>query len=265
MNPIVGSETVLYSQFQAEGQTWAEITLNRPAKGNALTLPMLDTLGQLATAIATDRAIRAVLLRANGRFFCTGGDITAWGAMRPHEMARDWILHGIDVLQRIIALPQPVVAVISGHAIGGGLELAMAADLRVAVRSAKFSVPEVGLGMIPGWNGTRRLAELIGPARARHMALLGSPISAEQALDWGLVTALADDADSLSQQADAWRTQLCAHAPIAISLVKGLLETVHADLRHHHASAVAEAAGTSDCQEGVRAFIEKRRPSFQNR
>ncbi|MCU0227131.1 MAG: enoyl-CoA hydratase/isomerase family protein [Bryobacterales bacterium] len=265
MTPIVGSETVLYSQFQTDGQTWAEITLNRPEKGNALTLPMLDTLGGLASAIAADRTIRAVLLRANGKFFCTGGDITAWGAMRPHEMARDWILHGIDVLQRIIALPQPVVAVISGHAIGGGLELAMAADLRVAIRSAKFSVPEVGLGMIPGWNGTRRLAELIGPARARHMALLGNPISAEQALDWGLVTSVADDPDNLNQQVEAWRAQLCANAPVAMSLVKGLIETVHADLRHHHASAVAEALGTSDCQEGVRAFIEKRRPSFHNR
>ncbi len=265
MNSITGSETVLYTRHEQDGQTWAEITLNRPDKGNALTLPMLDKLGELASAIAMDRTIRAVMLRANGKFFCTGGDITAWGAMRPHEMARDWILHGIDVLQRIINLPQPVVAVISGHAIGGGLELAMAADLRVALHSAKFSVPEVGLGMIPGWNGTRRLAELIGPARARHMALLGSPISADQALEWGLVTALADDMENLDQQAQAWRAKLCANAPVAMSLVKGLLETTHTDLRQHHASAVAEASGTADCQEGVKSFIEKRSPVFRNR
>ncbi|MCW5964451.1 MAG: enoyl-CoA hydratase/isomerase family protein [Bryobacterales bacterium] len=258
-------QAILYERIERDGMVWAEITLNRPDKGNALTMVMLTRLGELATEVAADREVRAVLMRARGRFFCTGGDIKAWGTMDPHEMARHWILPGIDVFQRIAALPQPVIAVISGHVFGGGLELAMAADLRVALRSAKFGVPEVSLGMLPGWNGTRRLAEMIGVTRARHMALLGLPITAEQALDWGLVTALAEDGETLEQQAEAWREKLCANAPAAMGLVKGLLETMHADLRHHHASAVAEAAGTEDCREGVRAFVEKRPPVFRNR
>jgi len=258
-------ESILYDRIERDGAVWAEITLNRPDKGNALTMEMLQRLGTLADELRADHDVRAVLLRAHGRFFCTGGDIAAWGAMSAHEMARRWILPGIDIFQRIATLPQPVVAVISGHVFGGGLELAMAADLRVALESAKFGVPEVTLGMIPGWLGTRRLAETIGVARARHMAVLGVPITAAQALEWGLVTALAADTEALDATAEEWRARLCANAPIAMSLVKGLLETMHADLREHHACAVAEASGTEDCREGVLAFKEKRKPVFQNR
>ena len=110
------------------------------------------------------------------------------------------VTRGSGVFGRLAALPQPVIAVIAGDALGGGLELAMAADLRLAARSARFGCPEVTIGVIPGWMGTRRLAELIGPARARHLLLLGSPISATQAYDWGLVTAIAGDAVELERQ-----------------------------------------------------------------
>jgi enoyl-CoA hydratase len=119
--------------------------------------------------------------------------------------------------------------------------------------------------MIPGWMGTRRLAELVGPARARHLLLLAAPIPAAQALDWGLVTAVAEDEAGLSAQLDGWLDQLFANGPAALALIKGLLATMHRDLRHHHASAVAQAAGTEDCREGVRAFLEKRRPVYRNR
>lgn len=141
----------------------------------------------------------------------------------------------------------------------------MAADLRIAVRGAKLGSPEVTLGMIDGWMGVRRLAEIVGVARARHLTLLGTPITAEQALDWGLVTALAEDGEDLERQVAAWIERLCANGPAAMALTKGILATMHEDLRHHHASAVAQAAGTEDCREGVRAFIEKRKPVFRNR
>jgi enoyl-CoA hydratase len=256
---------VLYTRIEENGTAWAEITLNRPEKGNALTMPMLAQLESIATAIEPDRSLRAVVIRALGRFFCTGGDIEAWGSLSPHEMARDWILPGIRVFEKIASLPQPVIAVLSGHALGGGLELALAADLRIAVRSAKLGAPEVTLGMISGWMGVRRLAETIGVARARHLTLLGLPITAAQALDWGLVTALAEDAADLERQLGVWLAKLCANGPAAMALIKGILATMHQDQRHHHASAVAQAAGTQDCQEGVRAFIEKRKPVYRNR
>ena len=239
---------IVCERHMRDGAAWAEVLLNRPEKGNALNLPMLDRLAEIAERLSRDRDVRAVVLRGQGRFFCTGGDIEAWGSMTQHDMGRDWILRGIEVFGKIATLPQPVVAAITGHALGGGLELALAADLRIALKTARFGNPEVTLGMIPGWMGTSRLAETIGPARARHLLLLGSPISAAQACEWGLVTALAEDENDLAAQLDAWIGRLLSNGPSAMALVKGVLETLHRDLRAHHASAAAQAAGTEDCQ-----------------
>jgi enoyl-CoA hydratase len=246
--------------------SWGEVVLNRPEKGNALTMEMLERMDGIASELAAREDVRVVVLRGAGdRFFCTGGDIQAWGAMTPGVMARDWILRGIEVFGRIARLPQVVIAALNGHALGGGLELALAADLRVAAARAKLGTPEVTLGMIPGWLGTRRLAEIVGVARARHLVLLGTPIPAAQALDWGLVTAVAETPEAFEQQLAAWRERLCANGPIAMHLVKGILDTMHSDLRQHHASAVAQAAATEDCREGVQAFVDKRPPVFRNR
>jgi enoyl-CoA hydratase/carnithine racemase len=259
------NDEILVERRQTRGLPWVEICLNRPQKGNALTMPMIERLRALADELTADRETRAVVLRGKGRFFCTGGDIEAWGRLSPNEMGRDWILRGIDVFERIAAFPQPVIAALNGHALGGGLELAMCADLRVAVKPAKIGCPEATLGMIPGWMGTRRLAELIGPARARHVLLLGAPITAEQACEWGLVTAVAADEAALDAQIDAWLDRLLSNGPAALALLKGLLGTMHADSRQHHAAAAAQAAATEDCAEGVRAFMEKRPPVFRNR
>lgn len=266
MDPELSLELeVLYARRERDAAAWAEITLNRPAKGNALTIPMLHQLDDCAARIELDPSIRAVVLRGRGRFFSTGGDIAAWGALPPRRMARDWILPGIRTFERIAALGVPVIAAISGHALGGGLELALATDLRIAVEGAKLGLPEVTIGMIAGWMGLRKLAEIIGVARARQMALLGTPITAAQALDWGLVHAVAPDQAALEELLDAWLARLCANGPIAMALTKELLATMHADLRHHHAGAAAEATATADCREGVRAFLEKRPPVFHNR
>ena len=256
---------VLYSRKERRGAAWAEITLNRPQKGNALTLPMLDQLESHIASISADHSIRAVVVRGSGRFFCTGGDIEAWGSLTPNEMGNIWILRGIEVLEKLASLPQPVIAAINGHAIGGGLELALACDLRLAVSAAKLGTPEVALGMISGWTGVRRLAETIGIARARHITLLGELFTAQQAFDWGLITAIADDATGFEQQLDQWLDRLLSNAPIAMALTKGLLRPMHQEVRHAHASAAAQAAATEDCKEGVRAFVEKRKPVFQNR
>ena len=256
---------ILFSRSELNGVAWAEVTLNRPDKGNALNMSMLEQLASIVGEIASERSLRAVVIRGRGRFFCTGGDIEAWSALAPRDMGQDWVLRGIEVFDRLAALPQPVIAALSGHALGGGLELALAADLRIAVRSAKLGTPEVTLGMIAGWMGVRRLAEIVGVARARHMTLLGAPITAEQALNWGLITALAEDAADMEKQLGGWLERLCANGPAAMALTKGILKTLHQDLRHQHACAVEQAAGTEDCKEGVRAFREKRKPIFRNR
>src|SRR5579863_10565561 len=220
---------IVFSRRELGAVVYGEITLNRPEKANALNRRMLELLDSAISEIESDRELRAVVIRSRGRFFCTGGDIEAWGTLSPNDMGRDWILYGIQVLGRLAALPQPVIAAVSGHALGGGLELALAADLRIAVRSAKFGSPEVTLGMICGWMGIRRLAETIGVARARHLTLLGAPIGAAQALDWGLITALAGDADDLERQLSGWLEKLSANGPVAMALTKGMLSSMHAD------------------------------------
>lgn len=243
----------------------AEIWLNRPDKGNALTMAMIERLGTIADELGSDRDVRVVVIRGRGRFFCTGGDIGEWGSLPPVEMGRDWIRRGSDVFAKLATLPQPVIAAINGHALGGGLELAMAADLRVVVDGALLGCPEATIGMIPGWMGTGRLAELIGPARARHLLLLGAPVPAREALEWGLVTALAGDQADLDARLDVWVERLVANGPAAMALIKQLVEGQHRDLREEHATAVSRAAATEDCREGVRAFWEKRPPVFRNR
>ena len=162
---------IVFSRNEQFGVMCGEITLNRPEKGNALTLAMLQRLDLIVSEIETDHELRAVVIRARGRFFCTGGDIEAWGSLSPDEMGRDWILYGIHVFEHLAALPQPVIAAISGHALGGGLELALAADFRIGVKAAKFGSPEVTLGMISGWTGIQRLAEMNGgcPGASSHL------------------------------------------------------------------------------------------------
>ncbi len=257
-------EIILKRHELPDGLYWAEIILNRPDKGNAINMSMVSRLCEIADELKDERQTRVVVIRATGRFFCTGGDIEAWGGMTPHDMGRDWILKGIDAFERISSLPQPVIAAINGHTLGGGLELALAADLRISVKQAKFGSPEATLAMIPGWMGTRKLAETIGPARARHMVLLASPITAEEALNWGLITALAEDESDLNTKLDIWLKRLVANGPSAMALIKGILSTMHLDMRAHHSAVVAQAAATEDCKEGVRAFIEKRKPVYKN-
>ncbi|MGC9222864.1 MAG: enoyl-CoA hydratase/isomerase family protein [Terracidiphilus sp.] len=256
---------VLFQEHERNGVAWAEIVLNRPDKGNALTLPMLDEIERFVGIVALSRRIRALVLRAGGRFFSTGGDIEAWGSLTPEQMANVWILRGIEVFNAVARLPQPVIAAIHGHALGGGLEFALMADLRVAVAGVRLGLPEVGLGMIAGWSGIRRIAETSGVVRARELTLLGAPISAETALDWGLVNAVAADRDAMDAQIDAWLEKLLSNAPIAMALTKKLLATMHAEMSHDHAEAVAHARATEDCNEGIAAFRQKRKPVFRNR
>jgi enoyl-CoA hydratase/carnithine racemase len=256
---------VTSSRVDTENGVLFEIHLNRPNKGNALTLEMLAELRKLIHAIQRDRDIRVVILRGAGKFFCTGGDIQEWGQMAPSEMAEDWILPGIDVFNALAALPQPVIAAMHGHAFGGGLELALAADLRVAAPGIKIGTPEVRLGMIAGWGGIRRLSEMVGVSRARYLTLTGAPIAAETALEWGLVHSVSARTDSFDEEVRALAGTIAKNAPIAMHITKGLLSTMHQDLRYAHAAAVSQTAATEDCKEGTAAFREKRSATFRNK
>jgi enoyl-CoA hydratase len=166
----------------------AELQLDNPAKLNAFTIEMLQQLDLHCTAIDRNPAVRCVIVTAAGdRAFCTGADINAWGDLTPAAFARHWVRDGHRVFDRLARLSMPTIAVLSGHAFGGGLELAAACDIRVIAPQATLALPEAGVGIVPGWSGTQRLVRLLPEGVIKEMALFGRRINAERALSLGFV------------------------------------------------------------------------------
>ena len=237
----------------------ATLTLDRPAKLNAIGPKMLAELAQLLAEIDGDRDIRVVIMTGSGgRAFSVGADINAWSALDPLDMWREWIRDGHRVLERLAHLRQPTVAAINGFAFGGGLELALAADIRIAADSATFALPETKIGTLPGWAGTKRLPEVIGAARAKQMIFSGSRIDAATAERWGLVNEVVAP-EMLSDWCRSLATEIAANAPISVQLAKAIIS---GDEAAPEAFAGALAVGTEDGREGIAAFREKRSPHF---
>jgi enoyl-CoA hydratase len=237
----------------------ATLTLDRPAKLNAIGPEMVAELARLLAEIDADRDIRALVITGSaGRAFSVGADINAWSALGPLDMWRVWIRDGHRVLKRLTTLRQPTIAAINGHAFGGGLELALGADIRIAADLATFALPETKIGTLPGWAGTKRLPEVIGVARAKQMIFTGSSIDAATAERWGLVnevTAL----DALMDRCRSLASEIAANAPVSVQLAKAI---INGDEAAPEALAGALAAGTEDGREGIAAFREKRSPRF---
>jgi enoyl-CoA hydratase len=168
------------------------LTLNRADKLNAIDSPMLDALEQILVEVEADPEVRAVVLTGAGRAFSAGADIKEWTALDPLTFSRIWGQRGHVLFDRLAALRPPVIAAINGIAFGGGLELALCADIRIASTAARLGLPEVTIGTIPGWGGTQRLPRLIGAGRAKHMILSGQPVDAARAEAWGLVSEVVE-------------------------------------------------------------------------
>lgn len=251
-------------QFEIAGPV-ATVTLNRPDKLNALTPAMLDALDAAVGALEQNRAVRVVLLTGTGRAFCVGADIHAWSALEPLDMWRQWIRHGHRVFERVAHLPQPVIAVLNGYTFGGGLELALAADLRLAADTVELALPEAKLGTVPGWGGTHRLPRLIGPARAKQMIFSGARISAATAESWGLVNEVTT-AETVRERAHALADEIAQNAPVSVQLAKQLIDSGMGENIPYTVESLAGAlaATTADGREGVAAFRAKRTPHFQN-
>jgi enoyl-CoA hydratase len=246
----------------AVGDAVAILTLDRAAKLNALGPEMLAELERHIATIDRDNDVRVVILTGAGeRAFCVGADVNAWSALEPLDMWRRWIREGHRVLQRLAHLRQPSIAAINGFAFGGGLELALAADIRIAAETASFAMPETKIGTLPGWAGTSRLPEAIGVARAKQMIFSGARIDAFTAERWGLVNE-AVPGDGLMSRARELALEIAANAPVSVQLAKAAIDGDAAALE---ALAGALAASTEDGREGIASFREKRAPRFHGR
>jgi len=246
----------------------ARITLNRPDKYNALNLPLLQELTRALDRAEADDGVGAVVLAGAGRAFCAGADIAEMAGLSGLAEAERWVAARAEHFQRLARFPKPVVAALHGFALGGGLELALQADLRVAGESTQLGQPEVLLGLLPGAGGTQRLARLLGPAKALEWLWSGERMTARQALELGLVQRVVPDGEVLAQ-AHELAARIARQAPLAVRFIKRCVwEGLQMPLAQGLAlerQAFAQLLATRDGQEGVRAFLERRQPQFQGR
>ncbi|MBS3966375.1 MAG: enoyl-CoA hydratase/isomerase family protein [Truepera sp.] len=257
------AEQFSYLHYAVEEQV-ALITIDRQEALNALNSDLLFELGVAFELAESDHLVRSLVITGSGRAFVAGADIAALQQLEGGFAGREAALSGQDVMSTLAALPFPTIAAINGFALGGGLELALACDLRVAAKGARLGLPEVGLGLIPGYGGTQRLPRLIGAGRALDLILTGRHVSAEEALQLGLVNRLADDALS---EAKALAATIIKNAPIALGLakeavVRGLDVSLYQGLEIE-ADLFGLAASTEDAREGTAAFLAKRAPTFE--
>jgi enoyl-CoA hydratase len=225
-------------------------------------------LGELAAhleVIGRDPAVRGMMVTAESdRAFCTGADINGWGDLSPADFARHWVRDGHRIFDRLAGLPMPTIAVLSGHAFGGGLELAAACDLRVMAPDARLALPEAGVGIVPGWSGTQRLLRLLPEPVVKEMALFGGRLTAERAQAMGFVAAV--DADPRAA-ALTLLERVAGLSPRAVEIAKAMIHAAAGEDRAAMIEALGSAAigPTDDRAEGVAAFRAKRKPDFSGR
>jgi len=244
----------------------ALVTLDRPDRLNAVDRATLRELDAVLAELEHDDVSRALVVTGAGRAFSAGADIDELSRLDDPDAFADFVHQFTDVLDRLAQLATPSIAAIDGLALGGGLELALACDLRVASSSARLGVPEVKLGLLPGAGGTQRLPRLVPRAVATHMLLTGAPLTALDAHRYGLVNELSGDAPALDV-AERLARELATGAPLAHAAAKQLLREGAtlplAAAIELERQVVAGLFGTADAAEGLAAFRDKRAPSFQ--
>ena len=242
----------------------ATVTVNRPDKRNALNATVRRELLQALDALRAEESSRVVIITGTGdKAFIAGADIAEFAQRTPVEQRA--VMGERRVFDEVAEYPKPVIAMINGFALGGGCELALACDMRIAARSAKLGQPEIKLGIIPGGGGTQRLPRLIGAGNAMRLILTGELITAEEAARLGLVDVVVDDAELRPRTLEIARA-MAAHSPLTLRLAKS---AVRASEEMPLAAGLAferelfiTAFGSNDKREGVAAFLEKRAPRF---
>ncbi|MBY5611379.1 enoyl-CoA hydratase/isomerase family protein [Rhizobium leguminosarum] len=242
----------------------ATLTISRPEKLNALDLDMLKALADAADAVEANANARVAILTGEGKGFSAGGDIKAWGGMLPQEFGHLWVRHGHRIFERLATLRMPLIAALNGHALGGGLELAGVADIRLAEEQIKIGLPETGLGMVPGWSGTQRLVRRFGAQAVRRMALGGEIFTAEEARLLGLVDAVVPTGNALNA-AREYAGRIAARGPAATEIAKLMIASANGEDNGTAVEALGSilAAKTGDLKEGVASFSEKRPATFK--
>jgi enoyl-CoA hydratase len=242
----------------------AVVSMRRPQQLNALNETVLKLLGEAFAELGERHDVRAVILRGEGRAFAAGADISAM-AQLPGNEGRRFSEAGQRVFRQIERLDKPTIALVQGFALGGGMELAMACDIRLAAEGAKFGQPEVTLGIIPGFGGTQRLPRLIGQGRALWLLLSGQLIDAAEAYRIGLVTEVLPP-EALDQRGRDVAEQLAALAPLALGMVKQAVRD-GAELDMDKGLMIESALfglcfATEDRKAGMEAFLEKRKAQY---
>jgi enoyl-CoA hydratase len=241
----------------------AVVRLNRPDALNALNTRVRDLLNEHFRTLSEDDSVRAIVLTGNEKAFAAGGDLKEMSTMRPVDHIKRRSHRAWRDLQDC---PKPIIAAINGWALGGGLEIAMHADIIIAGESAKLGQPEIKVGIMPGAGGTQRLTRVVGKYVAMKMCLLGEPITAQEALQWGLVAEVVPD-DRVFPRALEMAQKLAQMPPLAVMAVKDvLLAGLDASLDTGlmlERKAFDLLFDTDDQKEGMRAFIEKRQPSYK--
>ena len=244
------------------------LTIDRPEALNALNSAVLAELDAAITAVEQNDGIRAVILTGAGRSFVAGADIAEMKEFSSID-GKQFGVRGSGIFLRLENLPKPVIAAVNGFALGGGCELAMACDIRIASEKAKFGQPEVGLGITPGFGGTQRLPRIVGISKAMELILTAKTIGAAEALEIGLVSQVVSP-EELMDKAMELASAICANAPIAVAESKRCIrmgmQTDIATGSAFEAEAFGVTCGTQDKNEGMGAFLEKRKEkNFQNR
>jgi len=240
--------------------------MNRPDQMNALSGAVFADLDEIIDELEKDKELRAVIITGEGKAFVAGADIKEMSALNPEEM-RTFTAHGQKVLRRLEKLQKPVIAAINGFALGGGMEIALSCDIRLASDKAKFGLPEVKLGIFPGLGGTQRLTRIAGKGKACELIFTGDIIDAAAALAIGIVDRIVPAAQ-LMCEARAMAARIVVNAPIAVGLAKSSINmALESDLDSglkYELDTVMKCMPTKDKKEGMKAFIEKRKPEFRN-
>lgn len=245
-----------------------QITLNRPHRLNAFNDTLIEELSEVLDTIDQDTGVRCVIITGEGdRAFSTGADLMAFSKATP-VTATEFSRIGQKLFSKIEALSKPVIAVINGYALGGGLELALACDFRIASEHAELGSPEINLGIIPGWGATQRLVRIIGLPSTKRLVMLGDRVKADEALKIGLVDKVVPY-DKLKDETRALSQRICDGPPIALKYAKqainfGSQVPLEVGLRME-ASLMGLLFSTEDVKLGLEAFMSRRKPKFKGK